>query len=568
MKEKKNIMQAKKGLSRKVLLPLIALGCVSFILLGASLVSTLKYADSSAKIHNRKLIVAEATGKIEAGFYKTTLFIIEMQQATDLKQSESYQKEALEEIDSMNNIVLGLNDLDKTEDENSAIKDLQANLDIVRDLITDTYSADSSNINLEENLTRALKRINSEEEKATQIMQAKMDKIALNTILIFFIGLCLIILGIITGIVICNKAVVGPIKKSSKELDTLISDVKRSQADLNKRITVYSNDEVGTLILGINIFIEALQEIIENIRNTAGKLTGSFKHVETSISVVNGSAADIAAVMEELAATMQEVTATLGIIRDRVVSVNSNMSNIMCETNKVCGFSESMKTRAEEIEAKAVLSKTSVEKLIKDIVASLEISINNSKSVQEVNTLTNEILNISSQTNLLALNASIEAARAGEAGKGFAVVADEIRVLADTSRNTASNIQKINEKVVISVSELTQDAETLINYINGKVLPDYEGFVVSGHEYNEGSENINVIMEKLSEHICILQETINQVTDNVVDISKTVEQGAVGVLNAAMDTEKLVNELNEVSKEINQSNIAVENLDRETDRFC
>lgn len=78
----------------------------------------------------------------------------------------------------------------------------------------------------------------------------------------------------------------------------------------------------------------------------------------------------------------------------------------------------------------------------------MQQAIENSRSVEEVNALTDEILNISSQTNLLALNASIEAARAGEAGKGFAVVADEIRVLADSSRETAGNIQQINAKVV------------------------------------------------------------------------------------------------------------------------
>ena len=72
----------------------------------------------------------------------------------------------------------------------------------------------------------------------------------------------------------------------------------------------------------------------------------------------------------------------------------------------------------------------------------------NSKSVDHVNELTDEILNISSQTNLLALNASIEAARAGDVGRSFSVVADEIRLLADSSRETANKIQNINSVVI------------------------------------------------------------------------------------------------------------------------
>ena len=63
-------------------------------------------------------------------------------------------------------------------------------------------------------------------------------------------------------------------------------------------------------------------------------------------------------------------------------------------------------------------------KKVGNILDVLNKAIEDSKSVDQVNNLTNDILNISSQTNLLALNASIEAARAGEAGKGFAVVAE------------------------------------------------------------------------------------------------------------------------------------------------
>ena len=82
-------------------------------------------------------------------------------------------------------------------------------------------------------------------------------------------------------------------------------------------------------------------------------------------------------------------------------------------------------------------------------------AIRESQKVKEIDTLTEEILAISSQTNLLALNASIEASRAGEAGRGFAVVANEIRELADHSRNAVDQIRKVTEDVVHSVAFLS-----------------------------------------------------------------------------------------------------------------
>ena len=129
------------------------------------------------------------------------------------------------------------------------------------------------------------------------------------------------------------------------------------------------------------------------------------------------------------------------------------------------------------MEQTATANKNNTLKIIHSITEEMKEALEESRSVEKVTQLTDDILSISGQTNLLALNASIEAARAGESGRGFAVVADEIRQLADSSREAANNIQNINEQVMKAVRGLVRSSEQIISYINESILPDYESFV-------------------------------------------------------------------------------------------
>lgn len=556
-----------KKIKAKVLIPLIMIGVVSFLILGSSLIYTGKTVNVMQEKGDRELIVSEVCGKIESEYNRLTLLAYQIILLEDGEEKKSLIDNALTIIVDLNGDIDRLDHLQQTDSEETAIKNLRGNLGILSEVLEGTYSGDWQSIDIGQNIQDALAIIRQEEENTALFMEKQVENLSLLTTMIFLIGECIILAGIVSGIVVCNRVIVGPVKKSSRELDVIVDNLKKSQVDLSQRIPIYCRDEVGTLVNGINVFIEELQNIIDDIQNTSENLSLSFDNVDESVSVVNGNAEGISAVMEELAATMEEVAATVNDITEYVHNVKNDMRDISLDSEEVLQFSGKMQVRAEEIEAGAISNKSSAEELINGIVASLETSINNSKNVQEINLLTDEILSISTQTNLLALNASIEAARAGEAGKGFAVVADEIRALAETSRSTANNIQVINEQVVEAVVELGKDADLLIGYIKDKILPDYDGFVEIGREYHNTSEDINRIMAKLSGRIRRLSEAIIRITDNVSDISNAVDQGAEGVTNAATETEKLVKEINDISTEISQSNVVVENLNRETSRF-
>jgi Methyl-accepting chemotaxis protein len=173
----------------------------------------------------------------------------------------------------------------------------------------------------------------------------------------------------------------------------------------------------------------------------------------------------------------------------------------------------------------------------------LEVAIENSRSVEKINSLTSEILSISSQTNLLALNASIEAARAGEAGKGFSVVADEIRVLADNSRDTANNIQHISVAVTQAVEELARDANEMLNFIDTAVLVDYDKFVDIASQYHDDADNIDNMLGDFNHKSQNLEETISQITSGIDGINTAVEENAQGVTIVANNTSQLVESL-------------------------
>ena len=181
----------------------------------------------------------------------------------------------------------------------------------------------------------------------------------------------------------------------------------------------------------------------------------------------------------------------------------------------------------------------------------LNRAIEDSKSVDQVNSLTNEILSISSQTNLLALNASIEAARAGEAGKGFAVVAEEIRQLADSSRDTANRIQEINVVVTQAVHNLAGNANNLVGYLNESILPEFENFVESGAQYRENATYIEGVMDEFTEKTDALKKAMDEIATSINTITNAIDEGAEGVNGAAESTQVLVVDMEKISNRMN-----------------
>ena len=228
-------------------------------------------------------------------------------------------------------------------------------------------------------------------------------------------------------------------------------------------------------------------------------------------------------------------------------SVRGEVDTIADKSTHINDYAKEMKVNADKMEnnAKSTLQETGTK--VQEILDVLNQAIEDSKSVDQVNSLTNEILNISSQTNLLALNASIEAARAGEAGKGFAVVADEIRQLADSSRDTANRIQEINAVVTDAVHNLAGNANNLVDYLNEAILPEFENFVESGVQYRENATYIQGVMNEFTENTDALKRAMDEIATSISTITDAIDEGARGVNGAAESTQVLVGDMEKIS---------------------
>ena len=204
---------------------------------------------------------------------------------------------------------------------------------------------------------------------------------------------------------------------------------------------------------------------------------------------------------------------------------------------------------------------------IHEILEVLNQAIEDSKSVDQVNNLTSDILNVASQTNLLALNASIEAARAGEAGRGFAVVADEISQLASATRESANNIQRINVVVTEAVHNLAEHAESLVAYVNESILPEFSDFVTAGDEYKRNATYIEEVMQEFAVKTDSLKESVSEIAESIHTISLAIDEGVSGVSGTAENMQILVSDMDNINSQMSENKGIATELKHETEIF-
>ena len=375
------------------------------------------------------------------------------------------------------------------------------------------------------------------------------------------------IAALFSAMVAVLRWVIHPLANTNREINEIISEIDNRQGDLTRRVTITNNKEVASVGGGINAFMAKLQEIFRMISSNSRDLEGVVNEVRESVQTSNGSVSDLSALTEELSATMQDISDNASRINENTESVAGEVKSIAEKTIEINQYTKEMKEHAEAMEHAARENMDTTGAKVNDIVSVLSQAIEDSNSVNQVDNLTNDILNIASQTNLLALNASIEAARAGDAGKGFAVVASEISQLAAASQEAANNIQSINAIVITAVHNLADNANGLVEYMNEKILPEFQKFVESGGAYHDKATFIEGVMADFEAKTDSLQNSMDEIANSVNTISHAIEEGVSGVVSAADSTQVLVSDMDKISKKMDENFAIAEGLKKETSVF-
>ncbi len=388
---------------------------------------------------------------------------------------------------------------------------------------------------------------------------AELQKAVVQTLQIG--GICLILAILILTIIVSR------ITKGLMQVNAKIYDLVHNEGDLTQKLDVRSGDELELIAGNVNELLAYIRKIMIGISSGSMRLMSSSRKMVDHLSSADESITDVSATMQEMSAAMEETTSSLNQVTEAIDEIYSSVERIAGNADAGKVSSQEMESRASGANDAAAEGEKKANIETEKMADSLNEKIAKSKSVEQIEILTSNIIEITEQTNLLALNASIEAARAGEAGRGFAVVADEIGKLAGNSADAAAKIRQVSAEVIQAVDELAEGSQQMIEFVRNSTEEGFGGLVATSENYATDANAMRAMMEQFAQTAEELRSTMDGIRESISAVNIAVEESAKGIAGVSESSVQLTGNVNDIQSEASDNNGIAEDLAKEVGKF-
>lgn len=566
----------KLGIRAKILIPSIAVIILVCLLISQVLMSRSRKSMVSVGGQVAQSVAMAATGKLN--MHQVDSLIRQGEGAADVETLTASLESVIDSYDAINLYILGHDNSngsmyyalsagsDKSQSYGTSFEhDYEYLKSVYADKIpmADNFMSTKSGVNV---ITAYAPITNNEEVIA--VLACDYDasdiqaEVKSSNVLSAIISL---ICAIVASVII--TFVVSAVVRNLNKVNNKVSELASNEGDLTQSIDVNSGDETELIANNFNVLLEYIRTIMLAIDKNVDSLKDSSVEMVSNLGDASDNVSDINATMVQMNAAMQSTTDSINHVAGQIQEMNCQIENIHVQAIEGSNSTVEISKNAANIREKAVAAKDDAKIKADHMADTMKERIEKSKQVSEIDTLTQQILAITNQTRLLSLNASIEAARAGELGKGFSVVAQEIGKLANESGEAAGRIKEVSKNVVAAVTQLAEEAENMITFLNEVTMSGYDELEQTSVSYSRDTKALSDLMEQFAHVSERLQEYSDNIHKMVDNVNLSAQESSQGIMNVSSMTGQMADRISSIVRDAQNSEAVAAELNAEVNKF-